>query len=168
MSSKAVKAPNVSGVNSHLGNEGQTSVLGHFTSFYDKQADQRSKEREESAPLIAQSFYQLVTDFYEYGYGESFHFSPIYDNLSMTENLHQYEIEIAKTLRAKPGMTILVSTRVHKIIIIMIIACSVSQLLCMKMLLSFFMYIGHWLWCWWTCTDHWQIQWSQYYRPQHQ
>ena len=98
----------MSGMNSHLTSENQTSVLGNFTSFYDKEADKRCKEREENAPVIAQSYYQLVTDFYEYGYGESFHFSPIYGNMSMTESIQKYEIDIAKMLHAKPGMTILV------------------------------------------------------------
>ena len=100
-------APSVASV-SHLTSENQASVLGKYSSFYEKEADQRSQEREENAPIIAQSFYELVTDFYEYGYGENFHFAPLYDNLSMIESLQQYDVGIAKSLHAKPGMTILV------------------------------------------------------------
>ena len=104
------KAPDVSKMNSHLSNESQSSILGSFTSFYDKKANRKSDETEKNAPVVehVQSFYELVTDFYEYGYGESFHFCPVYDNLSMTANIQQYEIEISKSLGARPGMTILV------------------------------------------------------------
>ena len=108
----------ISNVNSHLDSEGQASVLGHFTSFYDKKADQRYQEREQNAPELVQSFYTLVTDFYEYGYGECFHFAPLYDNMSMEESIHQYEVDIAKTLQAKPGDTILVSAYIYILLII--------------------------------------------------
>ena len=58
--------------------------------------------------VMVQGFYDLMTDFYEFGYGEAFHFAPIYDNMTMLENIAEYERGIAKTLQAKPGMTILV------------------------------------------------------------
>ena len=67
------------------------------------------KKRRENAKDLATNFYSLVTDFYEYGYGHSFHFAPIYDGKTLPECIAVYEQTVAKLLGAKPGMKILVS-----------------------------------------------------------
>ena len=77
-----------------------------------KEEDFDYHTRNEKTTDIAQSFYTLVTDFYEYGYGESFHFAPVKDGLSFSECIADYEREIAKTLNARPGMKILVSAAI--------------------------------------------------------
>lgn len=57
---------------------------------------------------ISDNFYTLVTDFYEYGYGRSFHFAPVLNaTTSMQECIAAYEREIARTLKAAPGMKLL-------------------------------------------------------------
>ncbi len=67
------------------------------------------RERLEKAETITESFYNLVTDFYEYGWGQSFHFAPLYDEKSFDECIASYEQECGKIIEAKTGMKILVS-----------------------------------------------------------
>lgn len=68
-----------------------------------------AKERKETAETTTEIFYNLVTDFYEYGWGESFHFAPIYDDKTLQECIAEYEKEAGKMVGAKPGITVLVS-----------------------------------------------------------
>lgn len=67
------------------------------------------KVRIENAQTMTETFYDLVTDFYEYGYGKSFHFTPIYDAKSFEECIADYEKDVGKMIKAKAGMKILVS-----------------------------------------------------------
>jgi sterol 24-C-methyltransferase len=102
MATKAV--PKVTEV-SHL-DELTNKTIDHYTKYYDSKTSDVS-HREESALDVAHTYYDLVTDFYEYGYGTSFHFSPVYNGKSMAENLELSEREIAKLIDAKPGHKLL-------------------------------------------------------------
>lgn len=66
---------------------------------------------------ISNNFYTLVTDFYEYGYGRSFHFAPVLNaTSSMQECIVAYEKDVARTIKAGPGMKLLVSKSCHSFI----------------------------------------------------
>ena len=66
---------------------------------------------------ISNNFYTLVTDFYEYGYGRSFHFAPVLNaTSSMQECIVAYERDIARTIKAGPGMKLLVSKSCHFVV----------------------------------------------------
>ena len=66
---------------------------------------------------ISNNFYTLVTDFYEYGYGRSFHFAPVLNaTSSMQECIVAYERDIASTIKAGPGMKLLVSKSCYSVI----------------------------------------------------
>ena len=80
----------------------------HFAKKGDREEDFDYKSRREKTNDIVQSFYTLVTDFYEYGYGPSFHFAPVPDGKTFEECIRDYEHDIARTLNARPGMKILV------------------------------------------------------------
>lgn len=67
------------------------------------------QERVSTAHTMTETFYNLVTDFYEYGYGQSFHFTPLYDDKGFEECIADYEQEAGRMIGAKPGMKILVS-----------------------------------------------------------
>lgn len=111
---------NVPGV-TELGKSKKQAVQGEVTRYVDNYLDSHSedgkqeqretalKNRREHAKDVATNFYSLVTDFYEYGYGHSFHFAPIYDGKSLPECIAIYEQGVAKLLKAKPGMKLLVS-----------------------------------------------------------
>ena len=51
------------------------------------------------------TYYDLVTDFYEYGWGQSFHFAPRAANESFAATLARHEHYIAHRLGLGPGMT---------------------------------------------------------------
>lgn len=75
----------------------------------DGEREANRQKRIQEARNIADNFYTLVSDFYEYGYGHSFHFAPIMGGLTMDEGLAAYERATASTLKAGPGMKLLVS-----------------------------------------------------------
>lgn len=112
---------NVPGV-TELGKSKKQVVQGEVKKYIENYSDSHAedgqqgeresalKNRRDHAKDVTTNFYSLVTDFYEYGYGHSFHFAPIYDGKSLSECLALYEQGVAKILQAKPGMKILVST----------------------------------------------------------
>ena len=51
------------------------------------------------------TYYDLVTDFFEYGWGQSFHFAPRAANESFAASLARHEHYIAHRLGLGPGMT---------------------------------------------------------------
>ena len=51
-------------------------------------------------------YYDLVTDFYEYGWGRSFHFAPRVPGESFGASLARHERHLAQVLRLGPGMVV--------------------------------------------------------------
>ena len=51
-------------------------------------------------------YYDLVTDFFEYGWGRSFHFAPRVPGESFKESLARHERNIADALNLRPGMVV--------------------------------------------------------------
>lgn len=56
---------------------------------------------------MVNDYYDLVTDFYEFGWGQSFHFAPRFKNESFDASLARHEMFLALQLGLKPGMTAL-------------------------------------------------------------
>ena len=52
-------------------------------------------------------FYNLVTDFYEYGWGDSFHFASRFRGESFNESIARHEFFLAKKLNLNPGEKVL-------------------------------------------------------------
>lgn len=57
--------------------------------------DDSIKTREKEYQKMVNSFYNLVTDFYEYGWGQSFHFAPRKKGETFVESIHRCEHYIA-------------------------------------------------------------------------
>jgi sterol 24-C-methyltransferase len=55
----------------------------------------------------ASRFYDLVTDFYEYGWGQSFHFAPRLQGESLPASIARLERLIASRLKLRPGQRVL-------------------------------------------------------------
>lgn len=94
------------------------SIKSYSAKFADTQETKRPVDKEEvvkvrieNAQVMTETFYNLVTDFYEFGYGQSFHFTPLYDSKSFEECIADYERDAGKMIGAKPGMKLLVSWR---------------------------------------------------------
>jgi sterol 24-C-methyltransferase len=75
---------------------------------YESHFDERpAPERKGHAAGITRDFYQLVTDFYEVGWGQSFHFAPRFHDESLRESITRYEHLFALRLGLRPGMKVL-------------------------------------------------------------
>src|SRR3954467_5938364 len=56
---------------------------------------------------MVNDYYDLVTDFYEYGWGQSFHFAPRHKGESFEASLVRHELYLAHVLGLRPGMRVL-------------------------------------------------------------
>tara|TARA_B100000609_G_scaffold178586_1_gene157826 strand:+ start:1 stop:951 length:951 start_codon:yes stop_codon:yes gene_type:complete len=56
---------------------------------------------------MVNNFYDLVTDFYEYGWCQSFHFAPRYRGETFLESIKRAEYYLCSRLGMKPGVTAL-------------------------------------------------------------
>uniref|UniRef100_A0A7N0U2U8 SAM-dependent methyltransferase Erg6/SMT-type domain-containing protein n=1 Tax=Kalanchoe fedtschenkoi TaxID=63787 RepID=A0A7N0U2U8_KALFE len=56
---------------------------------------------------MVNKYYDLVTSFYEFGWGESFHFAHMWKGESHKESMKRYEHFIALQLALKPGQKVL-------------------------------------------------------------
>jgi len=105
-----------------LSNSEHTLKKGEFDGVVDGYSDLFSGARETTGVISTQesidvrkekyasmvnSFYNIVTDFYEYGWGQSFHFAPRYKGESFVESIARAEYHLASRLGLKPGMRVL-------------------------------------------------------------
>jgi sterol 24-C-methyltransferase len=82
--------------------EVKAAVGGYANAF-----DARSGERRKSAGRIAEAYYSLATDFYEYGWGQSFHFAPRRKGEGLKQSILRNERELAQKLGLGVGMSAL-------------------------------------------------------------
>ena len=61
---------------------------------------------DEYAPMV-ERYYKLVTDFYEFGWGQSFHFAPSRKGDSLEESIANHQRFLGDALDLKPGMNVL-------------------------------------------------------------
>ena len=71
-----------------------------------KYRNSQERGREEYAAMI-NAFYDLVTDFYEYGWGQSFHFAPAMNGTSFEEAIAGHQYFLGEGLGLEPGMEVL-------------------------------------------------------------
>ena len=79
------------------------SVVDEYTGIHDAGLESR-KERYRS---FVNHYYDLVTDFYEFGWGQSFHFAPRRRGESFKASLLRHQRFLADRLALKPGMRVL-------------------------------------------------------------
>lgn len=75
----------------------------YFDRFYKEGAEERKGE----ATTLVNEYYDLVTDFYEYGWGQNFHFAPRYANESFAASIARHEHFLAATGGFKEGDTVI-------------------------------------------------------------
>ena len=63
-------------------------------------------ERKTDYLNFERSYYNLVTDFFEYGWGESFHFAPRVEGESFAASIARHEHYMAHRLNLGPGMVV--------------------------------------------------------------
>lgn len=64
---------------------------------------EESLKRVEGYKDLVSNFYDLVTDFYTYGWGHSFHFAPRWKNETLMDSIKRYEYSLANKIGLKPG-----------------------------------------------------------------
>ncbi|KAJ3105270.1 Delta(24)-sterol C-methyltransferase [Phlyctochytrium planicorne] len=69
--------------------------------------DSATEERRLHSKTYTNHFYDLVTDFYEYGWGCSFHFARMFKDTSFHQNIARHEDYLALKLGLRPGMHVL-------------------------------------------------------------
>ncbi|NGX26123.1 MAG: Demethylrebeccamycin-D-glucose O-methyltransferase [Chlamydiae bacterium] len=67
----------------------------------------QSTEKKVKEVSVAEKYYDLVTDFYEVGWGKSFHYVPQAKGETFKQAILRYEMDLAKSLDLKPGMKVL-------------------------------------------------------------
>jgi cyclopropane fatty-acyl-phospholipid synthase-like methyltransferase len=75
----------------------------NYEASYGKEAGVGIKDRSKVTQLV-DVFYSLVTDIYEWGWGQSFHFSPKLPGKTWASSEAAHETRVAATLGLKPGM----------------------------------------------------------------
>ena len=78
-------------------------VVDQYLGLHDAGLE-RKKERYE---LLVNHYYDLVTDFYEFGWGQSFHFAPRRRGESFKESLLRHQLFLADQLSLRPGIEVL-------------------------------------------------------------
>jgi sterol 24-C-methyltransferase len=63
----------------------------------------KTVERVKNAQTLAETYYNLATDFYEYGWGQSFHFAARFPGEGFQASLQRHEYYLASKLGLKPG-----------------------------------------------------------------
>lgn len=84
------------------------SDISNYMNIVSKEKDEDSvQSRKSHYERLISLYYNLVTDFYEYGWGESFHFGPRHPLESREQSIARAEHYLALRLGLKPGMTVL-------------------------------------------------------------
>jgi 24-methylenesterol C-methyltransferase len=74
----------------------------NYEASYGKEAGAGIKDRSKTTELV-DVFYSLVTDIYEWGWGQSFHFSPKLAGKTWAASEAAHEARVAATLGLRPG-----------------------------------------------------------------
>jgi sterol 24-C-methyltransferase len=83
------------------------SVAQSYIDRFDAHPTDGAGDRTAGAIDLTREYYDLVTDFYEYGWGQSFHFAPRFRGESLEASLARSEYHLALRLGAQPGMKLL-------------------------------------------------------------
>jgi len=78
-----------------------------YLRHYDDEGDAGAAQRAANYGELVRHYYDLATDFYEFGWGQSFHFAPRAAGESFGASLARHERRLAETLRLRSGMRVL-------------------------------------------------------------
>ncbi|MCY3912849.1 MAG: methyltransferase domain-containing protein [Chloroflexi bacterium] len=83
---------------------GVASTVGEYERRFE--LDQRDGSPKDDYTTVNNLYYDLVTDFFEFGWGRSFHFAPRAPGESFKASLARHERNLAQRLGLKPGMVV--------------------------------------------------------------
>lgn len=91
------------GIERHLVAE----TVEQYNSFYDEENGGNLEARKSNYTQLIDQYYDLVTDFYQYGWGDSFHFAPRSKNESFEASLKRHELFLAQKMNLRSGQKVL-------------------------------------------------------------
>jgi len=89
---------------------GVAAVSRDYLTYFEQKDDSEDVEfrRKRDAMAVNNTYYDLATDFYEYGWGESFHFGVLRHGESREHSLAKHEYYLALKMGLKRGQRVLV------------------------------------------------------------
>ena len=91
------------GVERHLVAE----TVEQYNSFYNEENDGNLEARKSNYTQLIDQYYDLVTDFYQYGWGNSFHFAPRLKSESFEASLKRHELFLAHKMNLRSEKKVL-------------------------------------------------------------
>ena len=82
-------------------------TLREYRGFFRGSEDRDAESRKSEYATMINDFYDLVTDFYEFGWGPAFHFAPRFKHETFQASLARAEYFLAARLGLAPGMKVL-------------------------------------------------------------
>ncbi|QPG74814.1 Delta(24)-sterol C-methyltransferase [Brettanomyces nanus] len=96
------------GALAHKNKEAEQAALDGYFKHWDGKTDKDSEQsRLDDYSSLTKQYYNLVTDFYEYGWGSSFHFSTFYKGEPFHQAIARHEHYLALKMGLKEGMKVL-------------------------------------------------------------
>jgi len=86
---------------------GYGSVDDYSAQWETADSQQDSSSRKQNYTTLVNTYYDLATDFYEYGWGKCFHFAPRRIGESVDASIARHEHFLALRLGLRPGMKVL-------------------------------------------------------------
>lgn len=83
-----------------------SSALEDYRELQSSGASVAGADNARSQSALVSRYYDVVTPFYEYAWGTSFHFSPRRTGESLAESLRRHEEGVGRLLDLKPGMRV--------------------------------------------------------------
>ncbi|KAJ1731856.1 Delta(24)-sterol C-methyltransferase [Coemansia biformis] len=85
----------------------QTQSVNTYQQFWKDSAHNNEASRTSMYKTLTNTYYNLATDFYEYGWGECFHFARRSIGETLRESIRRHEHHLFDAARIKPGMKVL-------------------------------------------------------------
>ena len=82
-------------------NSGRNRIFDYSNYWYGETGT--VEERASNAQTLTNHYYDLVTDFFEYGWGQSFHFAPRFLGEAFDASLARHEYWLATKIGLRPG-----------------------------------------------------------------
>jgi len=78
--------------------------IGEYTDLFDQATPE---QRKSNYTTVVNKYYDLATDFYEFGWGSSFHFAPRHKWENLEASIQRHELWLANRLGLKPDMKVM-------------------------------------------------------------
>ncbi len=88
------------------GTDGVAPTIREYEDRYGQAKRGEFENRQHDFQKFAEIYYDLVTDFYEFGWGRSFHFAPRVPGETFKASLARHEHYLAHKLGLRPGMVV--------------------------------------------------------------